>query len=82
MVNRLEIRLDAEHSRKLNALVQSRHVSVSDLVRALLDREYEEWLRTQRLSAARAIAALSAEDVPEPELLERQLGEAYESSVC
>jgi hypothetical protein len=73
----LEIRLDAERRRRLAELAQSRHVSISELVRALLDREYEEWLSTQRIRAARAISALSTEDVPDPDLLEQQLGEAH-----
>ena len=80
MTNRLEIRLDAEYRRKLDELAQSHHVSISDLVRALLDREYEEWLNIQRVRAAQRISALSAEDVPEPDLLNRQLGDAYDPS--
>lgn len=78
MTNRVDIRLDAERRRKLDELAQSRRLSISDLIRTLLDSEHEEWLRTQRLEAARAISDLSAEDVPEPELLDRQLSEAYE----
>ena len=49
MTDRLEIRLDAERRRKFEELAQSRQTSISDLVRALLDREYEEWLRGERL---------------------------------
>jgi hypothetical protein len=78
MTNRLDIRLDTERRRKLDDLAQDRHMSISDLIRVLLDSEYEAWLRMQRAEAARAISALSTEDVPEPELLDRQLGEAYE----
>lgn len=48
----------------------------------MLDREYQEWLGAQRLKAAQAISALSAEDVPEPDLLEHQLGQVYESPIC
>lgn len=82
MINRLEIRLDAERRRQLEELAESRHISISDLVRDLLDREYEAWLSAQRLLAARAISALSTDDVPEPELLAQQLGKAYEPPLC
>lgn len=78
MANRLDIRLDTERRRKLDELAQNRHMSISDLIRLLLDSEYDEWLTTQRLEAAHAISTLTTEDVPEPELLDRQLGEAYE----
>lgn len=82
MTNRLEIQIDAEHRHKLDELAHSRRFSISDLVRALLDREYEEWLRTQRMRAARVISAVSAEEVPEPDLLDQQLGNAYEPPLC
>jgi len=82
MTRRLEIRLDADRHRQLIELAESRHVSVSDFIRSLLDREYQEWLATQRAQAARAIAALSVEDVPEPNLLDQQLGKAYDPRLC
>ena len=82
MTTRLEIRLDAEHRRKLDELARNHHVSISDLMRTLLDREYEEWLRAERVRAAREIAALSIEEVPEPDVLNRQLDEAYEPPLC
>lgn len=82
MTNRLEIRLDTERRRKLDELARSHHVSVSDLIRTLLDHEYEEWLRAERVRAAQEMAALSIEDVPEPDLLGQQLSEAYEPPLC
>lgn len=82
MIDRVEIRLDAVRRRQLDELAENRHVSISELVRTLLDREYQEWLGAQRLKAAQAISALSTEDVPEPDLLEHQLGQVYESPIC
>jgi uncharacterized protein (DUF1778 family) len=82
MTSRLEIRLDAERRRRLTELAESRHVSISDFVRSLLDREYEEWLEAQRVRAAGAIAALLAEDVTEPDVLDQQLGEVYGPPLC
>lgn len=78
MSDRLEIRLDPERRRRLDQLAQRRHASISDLVRALLDREYEEWLGSERMRVARVISALSIEDVPKPGLLDQQLEQAYD----
>ena len=78
MASRLEIRLDDERHRKLEELAQSRQVSISDLFRSILDREYEEWLGARRVHAARTIASLSAEDVPAPAALGQQLDSTYE----
>lgn len=82
MSHRLEIRLDADRHRQLAELAESRQVSVSDFIRSLLDREYQAWLGMQRVQAAREIAALSIEDVPEPDLLDQQLGKAYDPPLC
>lgn len=79
MTTRLEIRLDAERRRRLTELAENRHLSISDFVRSLLDREYEEWLETRRIHAAKAIASLAIEEVPEPDLLDQQLGKAYDA---
>jgi hypothetical protein len=78
MTARLEIRLDAERRRRLEELAESRQTSISDLVRELLDRGYEEWLRSQRLAAVQRMADLSIEDVPDPKILKQQLNETYE----
>jgi hypothetical protein len=81
MSDRLEIRLDAERRRKFDELAKNHHTSISDLVRALVDREYEAWLTTERTSAARAISDLSIEDVPDPESLSQELGQAYDPPI-
>jgi predicted transcriptional regulator len=82
MPDRLVIRLDPERRRKLDELARSRHTSISGLVRVLVDRKYEEWLGIERVRSAQLIATLSAEDVPEPALLDQQLSGAYELPVC
>jgi predicted DNA-binding protein len=75
---RLEVRLGAEHRRKLDALAKARGRPVSAVIREAIDWAYEEDLRERRLAAARRIAAAALEDVPDPETLKRQLDEAHE----
>jgi hypothetical protein len=81
MTTRLEIRLDTEHRRKLEELAQSRDTSISDLVRNLLDHAYEEWLRAERHRAVERLASLNIEDVPDPDVLARQLDGTYDLPV-
>lgn len=70
---RLEVRLDPERRRKLEAVALQRGVRVSSAVRALIDQAYEEALRAQRIEAARRMGELEIEDVPDPETLSKQL---------
>ena len=79
--DRLEVRLDPERKRKLAELAQERRMALSDLVRQMIDRTYEERLRERRLQAARELAALAIEDVPDPETLKRQLESAHDPGV-
>ena len=79
--DRLEVRLDPERKRKLAELAQEQRTALSDLVRQMIDRAYEERLRKRRLQAARELAALAIEDVPDPETLKRQLESAHDPGV-
>ena len=79
--DRLEVRLDPERKRKLAELAQEQRTALSDLVRQMIDRTYEERLRKRRLQAARELAALAIEDVPDPETLKRQLESAHDPGV-
>ena len=76
---RLEVRLDQERRRKLAELAERRGTAVSEAVRSLIDEAYEAILRERRMEAARALAAMAVEDVPEPDELSRQLEGTYES---
>ena len=78
---RLEVRIDEERRRRLNEVASRRGAPVSEVVRSMIDRAYEDLVRERRLEAARAIAAMAVEDVPEPEELSRQLEGTYEPPV-
>ena len=75
---RLEVRLDHERRSKLEKLAAARGLAVSELVRTTMDEAYEESMREERLQAALEIGELQVEDVPEPEVLKRQLERTYD----
>ena len=78
VTDRLEVRLDRERRRKLSELAQGRGVPVSEAVRQMIDEAYKEALRERRIRAARELARLVVEDVPDPATLSRQLEGTYE----
>jgi hypothetical protein len=78
VTERLEVRLDPERRRKLSELAAEHGAPVSEVVRQMIDQAYEETLRGRRLRAARELARLEVEDVPDPETLSRQLEGTYE----
>jgi Arc/MetJ-type ribon-helix-helix transcriptional regulator len=59
-------------------MAQARGSSVSDLVRALIDRSYAEEQDKARVAAARRIGEMSVEDVPEPSVLKNQFAQAHD----
>ena len=77
---RLEVRLGPEHRRKLSELAAAQGAPVSEVVREIIDHAYEDALGLRRRRAARELAELEVEDVPDPETLSRQLEGTYESS--
>lgn len=81
VTDRLEVRLDPDHRRKLSELAAARRAPVSELVREMIDRAYEADLRERRLRAVRELAAMEIEDVPDPETLKRQLDSAHDPGV-
>ena len=76
--DRLDVRLDPEHRRKLRELAAEQGAPVSEAVRRLIDRAYEETLRARRKRAAQVLAQLEIEEVPDPVTLSRQLEGANE----
>jgi hypothetical protein len=75
---RLEVRLDAEHRRKLTEITARRGAPISVIVRDMIDQAYEEVAREERLRAAREIAQFEIEDVPDPDELSRQLDSTHD----
>ncbi|MBI2941408.1 MAG: hypothetical protein HYY04_13320 [Chloroflexi bacterium] len=74
---RLDVRLDREHRQKLMELAAEQGAPVSETVRRLIDRAYEDTLRARRRRAAQELARLETEDVPDPPILSRQLEDAH-----
>ena len=69
MPNRLDVRLDAEHRRRLEEVAQERGMPISEVVRCLVDVAYEDILRTRRNLAVERLIGLNVEDPPDPETL-------------
>ena len=78
MTNRLDVRLDSEHRRRLEELAQERGAAISEVVRSLIDGAYEDILRTRRKEAIERLIRLNVEDPPGPDTLSRELEAAHE----
>ena len=78
MTNRLDVRLDAEHRRRLEEVAQERGMPISEVVRRLIDGPYEDILRTRRKQAVERLIGLNVEDTPDPDNLSRELEAAHE----
>ena len=78
MTNRLDVRLDVEHRRRLEELAQEQGGGLSDVVRRLIDGAYEDILRTRRKEAIEWLIGLNVEDPPDPDTLSRELEAAHE----
>lgn len=75
---RLDIRLDAERRRCLQELAEQRGVSISGLVRRLIDDAHESMARDRRKQAVRRLVSLEVEDPPSAATLSRESEAAHE----
>lgn len=78
MTNRIDVRLDVEHRRRLEELAQERGLAISEVVRGLIDGAYEDVLRVRRKQAVERLIGLNVEDPPDPDTLSRELDAAHE----
>jgi len=78
VTKRLDVRLDHERRRKLRELATEQGTPVSEMIRRLIDRAYEQTLVTRRKRAALELGRLEIEEVPGPDTLHRQLEAAHE----
>ena len=78
MTNRLDVRLDSEHWRRLEELAGESGVPISEVVRRLIDVAYEDIVRARRKQAIERLIGLNVEDPPEPHTLSRELEAAHE----
>jgi hypothetical protein len=76
--DRLDVRLDSDRRRKLSEVAAEYNTAISEAVRIMIDQAYEDVVQERRRQAARVLAAMAVEDVPDPEELSRQLSEAHE----
>ena len=92
-IERVEVRMDKEHRRRLEALARRDGVPLSEALRRMIDDAYRDIHlspdelrqlrgaaeRDRRLEAVRRLAALNIEAMPDPEELRRQLDATYDS---
>ena len=78
MTNRLDVRLDSEHRRRLEELAGESGVPISEVVRRLIDVAYDDIVRARRKQAIERLIGLNVEDPPEPDTLSRELEAAHE----
>ena len=78
MSNRLGVRLNDEHRRRLDELVQEEGATISDVVRRMIDAAYEDMVRTRRMQAMERLIGLNLEDPPDPDTISRELEAAHE----
>jgi hypothetical protein len=78
LAERLEVRLDPERRRRLTEIVSLRGEPISDVIRDLIDKAYDEIDRAKRMRAAEELGRMEIEDVPEPDVLARQLDGSIE----
>jgi len=75
---RLEVRLDPERRRKLWQIAETRGLTVSYMVRELIDHAFEDIELEERMRAVEAIANAYVEEVPDPDELSRQLDSTHD----
>ena len=78
MAGRLDVRLDGEHRRRLEELVEERGVPISEVVRCLIDDACEDIMRERRRHAVERLVKLEVEDPPDAATLSRELEAAHE----
>jgi hypothetical protein len=71
---RLEVRLDQEHARKVAELREAYGTSTSEAVRRAIDEAHQKATLAKRLEIVRRMAEANIEEMPDPEELRRQLG--------
>ena len=77
-MTRLNVRLDLEHRRKLEVLIEEKGEPISEVVRRLINDAYEEIMLERRIRAVERIGSLEVEDVPDPVQLSRELEATYD----
>lgn len=79
--DRIEVRLDEEHLKKLGELKAAYGTSVSDAVRRAIEEAWWEHSRKRRKEAVDRLSDLEIEDMPDPEELKRQNEEFFSQAI-
>lgn len=79
MVSRVEIRLDEEHRQRLDDIVEERDASVSEVLRGLINSEWEAIMLERRRQLVREIASFQGKVPEDPMDLFRELESRFES---
>jgi predicted transcriptional regulator len=74
---RLDVRLDPGLKQKLDRIAEIQEETVSDVIRQLIERAYNEAMLEYRHELIRRIAQANVEDMPDPEELARQMINRY-----
>jgi hypothetical protein len=75
---RIEFRIEPEDRRKLAEMAEEEHSTLSEVMRDMIRKTYEERMRKKRIEAAEALVAMELDDVPDPDELSRQLAAKYD----
>lgn len=78
VTKRLELRLDEEFLRDIERVAREEGKPLSEIARRFMGVGYEDWLKARRKLALQRILEANIEDVPEPDVLKRQLESAYD----
>ncbi len=78
VAQRLEVRLDPEHRRKLEEIASAEGTPISETVRRLIEQAYKAVDQERRMKAVLELSKMATEDVPDPGELSRQLAETYD----
>jgi len=62
----------------LTKILKAQGTTVSTVVRTWIDQAYQELDREERLRAVQRLTTLGIKDVPDPEVLCRQLDDTYD----
>lgn len=75
---RVQFRLDRDRREKLREVAEARGVSLSEWLRAEIDRSYENEMAKRRREAVEDMSRLEIEDVPDMKTLKRQILSGYD----
>ena len=62
----------------LAELAEEERSTLSEVVRRMIKKSYEERVRARRRAAAEALVAMEIEELPDPDELSRQLAAKYD----